>query len=83
MSAALDDTRDMGKAMTVTGAGFAAVFGFVDGFLGGMLSDFNEPWKNHENCAQLKDDFSAGLKSIIHSFCAIRESSRCFSVRFQ
>ena len=68
MSAALDDTRDMGKAMTVTGAGFAAVFGFVDGFLGGMLSDFNEPWKNDENCAQLKDDFSAGLKSIIHSF---------------
>jgi hypothetical protein len=68
MSSALDDTNSMGKAMTVPGAAWAAIFGFVDGFLGGMLTDFTEPWKTDENCANLKDDFSSGLKSILHSF---------------
>ena len=32
MSSTLDDTNSMGKAMTVPGAAWAAVFGFTDDF---------------------------------------------------
>ena len=76
MSKALDNTHAIGKSLTLPGAAFSGVFGFVDGFLGGMMSDIIEPWNTDQKCKDLKEDFSDGLRKVVHSFKHLLHSLR-------
>ena len=68
MTHIMDDQKQIGDALTVGGAAFSAVWGYIDGFLGGMLTEFKEPWATDKACLALKTDFSQGMKNIVKSF---------------
>ena len=65
------DEKDIGNALTMGGAALSAVVGFTDGFTGGMVNDFRASWKSDPECAELKEDFSSGLKDIVRQFKAV------------
>ena len=71
VSHVMDDEKDIGKALTMGGAALSAVIGFTDGFTGGMVNDFRASWKSDPECAELKEDFSSGLKDIVRQFKAV------------
>eukprot|EP00942_MAST-04A_sp_MAST-4A-sp1_P011591 g11591.t1 len=42
----LDNEETIEKALTIKDVGFSVLFGFVDGFFGGMVTDLKEGWKD-------------------------------------
>ena len=66
-AASLDDEKNIDQAFTFNGAAVEGVYGLLDGFLGGSISDMRTPWNKNAHCLQLRDDFSGGMRDIIHT----------------
>merc|ERR1712072_1168849 len=59
----LNSEKTIEKALTVKDVGASVLFGFVDGFLGGMATDLKEGWKDGK--CQDRSEISAKFKNIL------------------
>jgi hypothetical protein len=75
-AAALNDEKNIDGALTFKGGAVEGIYGLIDGFLGGTFSDIRTPWNNNPQCLQMRDDFSGGMKEVIHSFKVLLHTVR-------
>eukprot|EP00943_MAST-04B_sp_MAST-4B-sp1_P009990 g9990.t1 len=60
----MESEKTIEKALTFKGIAISVLFGFVDGFLGGMASDLKDGWKDGK--CQDRTDVKAKFKDILH-----------------
>eukprot|EP00943_MAST-04B_sp_MAST-4B-sp1_P001329 g1329.t1 len=70
----LDAEKNIEKALTVKGVGVSVLFGFVDGFLGGMATDIKEGWKDGacQDRSEIGSRFKYVLRKAKHFWHAIK-----------
>jgi hypothetical protein len=59
----LDNEKQIEEALRQIGnVGKSVLFGFVDGFLGGLATDLNEAWKNDKKCQDGSEEINENFK---------------------